>query len=255
MEMMIKIFLDPGHGGSDSGAIANGLQEKNITLAIAKRIELSLLRDYENVSVKMSRVGDQTVSLRARTSSANRWGADFYLSIHVNAGGGTGYEDYVYRKSAKSSRTTQLRAIIHSEVVKLSSLRNRGKKTANFHVLRETKMPALLTECGFIDHQEDSKKMKQAFWLDSIARGHVNGLAKALGLIKKSKDVPFIQVITPSLWTYYTPHWADRAIVVEKGEVFTVTRDKFKVGNGYMYHIKSGLYITANSKYVRAYTL
>ena len=183
---MTKIFIDPGHGGSDSGAVGNGLQEKNVTLQIATRVRDMLVNEYEGVSVRMSRTGDQTVSLKQRTDNANGWGANFYLSIHINAGGGTGYEDYIYSGLSDSSTTAKLRNTIHEEVVKLIGLHNRGKKKANFHVLRETKMHAILTENGFIDHANDANLMKSATWLNSAARGHVNGLAKALGLKKKS---------------------------------------------------------------------
>lgn len=254
---MIKIFLDPGHGGIDSGAHANGLKEKNLTLAIVKRIESKLVKEYEKVSVRMSRTADQTVSLRERTDDANKWGADFYLSIHINAGGGVGYEDYIHNKLSDTSRTATLREKFHDEIIKLNSMRNRGKKKANFHVLRETKMPAMLTENGFIDHATDAAKLKQAAWLDQVAHGHVNGIVKAFGLIKKpdnKQSTTYVRIITDSLWTYHSPNWNDRAVIVKKGEVFTVIKDKFSVGSGWMYKIKSGLYITASQKYVLEYS-
>ena len=79
---MAKIFIDAGHGGTDPGAVGNGLQEKVLTLTIAKKIE-SLLKNYENVSVKMSRTSDTTLSLSQRTDAANAWGSDFFLSVHI----------------------------------------------------------------------------------------------------------------------------------------------------------------------------
>ena len=85
---MVKIFIDPGHGGNDPGAVGNGIQEKNITLQISTGIRDILLSEYDGVSVLMSRTDDQTVSLNARTNAANHWGADFYLSVHINSGGG-----------------------------------------------------------------------------------------------------------------------------------------------------------------------
>lgn len=93
---MVKIFIDPGHGGSDSGATGFGLREKDLTLNIAKRIEKILLLEYDDVQVKMSRTGDQSVSLKARTNTANVWKADFLLSIHINASGGTGFESFIH---------------------------------------------------------------------------------------------------------------------------------------------------------------
>ncbi|WP_062350577.1 N-acetylmuramoyl-L-alanine amidase [Bacillus kwashiorkori] len=185
---MVKIFIDPGHGGSDPGATGNGLQEKNITLQIAQRIRDMLTSEYENVSVKMSRTGDQTVSLNERTKAANDWNADFYLSIHINAGGGTGFESYVHPQSPQ--RTKNLQNTIHDEIMKQVDFRNRGKKQANFHVLRETVMDAMLTENGFIDNSADANKLKKSSFIDNLARGHVNGLAKSLNLKKKSSPPP-----------------------------------------------------------------
>ncbi|SFE78914.1 N-acetylmuramoyl-L-alanine amidase [Bacillus sp. OV194] len=66
---MVKIFIDPGHGGDDAGAVGDGLQEKNITLQIATRIKNILLVEYNNVEVKMSRTSDECVSLNERTDA------------------------------------------------------------------------------------------------------------------------------------------------------------------------------------------
>lgn len=181
---MVKIFIDPGHGGSDSGATAYGFLEKNINLQIAKEIQRMLVNEYASVHVKMSRTGDQTVSLSARTAAANRWGADFYLSVHINAGGGTGFESYVYPNVDRLTRNYQ--SVIHSEIIKATGLRDRGQKQANFHVLRETYMPALLTENGFIDNRKDAGKLKDRAFIQKIAKGHVEGIVKAFGLKRKS---------------------------------------------------------------------
>ncbi|WP_391558029.1 N-acetylmuramoyl-L-alanine amidase [Robertmurraya sp.] len=185
---MVKIFLDPGHGGSDPGATGNGLQEKNITLSLASTIRNFLINEYENVDVQMSRTGDQTVSLTSRTNAANTWGADFYLSIHVNAGGGTGFESYVYPNVGVP--TTTYRQAIHEEVLKAVNFSNRGQKQADFHVLRETNMDAVLTENGFIDNTSDAEKLRSPSFITSLARGHTNGLARAFNLRRKTTPAP-----------------------------------------------------------------
>lgn len=157
---MFKLFLDPGHGGTDPGAVGNGLQEKNVTLQIATRIRDILTAEYSNVSILMSRTGDQTVSLTERTDAANAWGANYFLSIHINAGGGTGFESYIYPNVG--APTTTYQRVIHQEVVKVNELTDRGMKQADLHVLRESAMPALLTENGFIDNASDAAKMKSS---------------------------------------------------------------------------------------------
>ena len=184
---MVKIYIDPGHGGTDPGSIGNALQEKNFTLQIATRIRDILVAEYENVSTRMSRIGDVTRSLSQRTNDANAWGADFFLSVHINAGGGTGFESYIYPGLSTPTKTYQ--NIIHEEIIKLVDFRDRGEKTANFHVLRETRMPALLTENGFIDTVADANKLKSSSFIETIARGHVNGIAKCFNLPKKSSAI------------------------------------------------------------------
>lgn len=184
---MVKIFIDPGHGGKDPGAVGNGLLEKNINLQIAKRIDAILKNEYEDATIRLSRTGDQKVSLSERTNAANKWGADYYVSIHVNAGGGTGFESYIYNGKI-SSNTSAWQKVMHDAIVKQVNFKNRGMKKANFHVLRETKMPALLTENGFIDTQADAEKLNNNNFIEKLARGYVNGLVSIFKLKKKSEQ-------------------------------------------------------------------
>lgn len=187
---MVKIFIDPGHGGTDSGAVGNGLQEKNLTLQIAKRMQ-QLLLNYENVQVRLSREIDKTLSLRQRTDMANNWNADFLISVHINAGGGNGFETFIFPGIGGVTKRNQ--DILHAEVMKgLDGVRDRGKKRADFHMLRESKMDAILTENLFIDNPGDAAKLKQTSILNKIAQGHVNGVVKSYGLRKKeaAKQAP-----------------------------------------------------------------
>src|SRR5699024_7095378 len=138
---MEKIFIDPGHGGNDPGATANRLYEKDLTLQIAQKIRAYLLNNYQDISVNLSRETDQTLSLSDRTDQANKWNANLYLSIHINAGGGQGFESYIFSGNfANKSRTKSLRSAIHDAIIDEVNWLDRGKKEANFHVLRESKM-------------------------------------------------------------------------------------------------------------------
>ena len=184
---MVKLYLDVGHGGSDPGAIGNGLKEKDLTLQIGKKIN-DLLKDYEGITVKMSRSTDKTLSLKQRTDEANKWGADLLLSIHINAGGGTGFESFIYNGTVNNI-TVKYRDVIHDEIMKvLKGVKDRGKKRANFHMLRESKMPAILTENMFIDTKKDADKLKEQSFINKIAQGHVNGIVKLFNLKKKKTD-------------------------------------------------------------------
>ncbi|GAE28225.1 N-acetylmuramoyl-L-alanine amidase [Halalkalibacter wakoensis JCM 9140] len=181
---MFKLYLDPGHGGSDTGATGNGMTEKDLVLDISLRIRDILESEYADVDIRMSRTDDSDVSLEERSSDANSWGADYFLSVHVNGfdGSAQGYEDYIYEGLSDSSETAQIRDIMHEEIMGAVDLVNRGQKTANFHVLRETAMSAILTENGFVDNTEDAEKLSDPNFLETIARGHVNGLARAFNL-------------------------------------------------------------------------
>lgn len=184
----MKLFLNPGHGGEDSGAIGFGLKEKDLTLSIVKKIG-KLLGDYEDVKVLYSRIDDSFLELAEIANLANKADADFFLSVHINATpSGTGFETFIHTNA--SSKAVAFQNVIHPEIYKqLGKVKDRGKKRANYAVLRLTKMPAILTENLFIDNQNDNKLLKQDDFIDKIALGHVNGLVKAFGLKQKPKPV------------------------------------------------------------------
>jgi N-acetylmuramoyl-L-alanine amidase len=197
---MVRIFIDPGHGGNDPGATANGLFEKDLTLSIALKLKAELLK-YENVQVKLSRENDTYLTLSERAKMANDWGADIFISIHINAGGGVGFESYIYNGSVSTS-TIAYQNIIHEEIVKVTGWNDRGKKRENYAVLRETKMPAILTENGFIDNTTDANKLKNDSFLDNISQGHVNGIVKVFNLKKNSTPSGITHIVQAgdTLW-------------------------------------------------------
>ncbi len=185
---MATIVLDPGHGGSDSGAVYKQYNEKDFNLKVALMIREFLLESYV-VNVWMTRTKDQTVSLKARTDFANEKKADFFFSIHHNAAGGTGFESYIYNGTIPSS-TKEIQSIIHKEIVFTTDqykVFNRGQKRANFYVLRNTRMNAMLIEVLFIDHESDLKLMLNDQFLRDVAKAAATGVAKALNLPQKPK--------------------------------------------------------------------
>ncbi len=185
---MTKIVIDPGHGGTTFGAAANGIKEKDIVLDIAKRAKEKLLSRYI-CEVKLTRETDVSVSLANRCKLANDWGADVFVSIHANGFGTSsvhGFESFIY--TSKSAGSVSLRKVIHPELSKLFRT-NRGMKVANFYVLRNTKMPAILTENGFITNPQDAEELKKASVRDAIAEGHVIGLVNRHNIPEKPKAV------------------------------------------------------------------
>lgn len=187
--MTKKVYLDPGHGGTDSGAVGNNLREKDLTLKIAKYTRDYLLNNYQDVQVRMSRTTDTFVSLANRTKDANNWGADILVSVHINAAtsSATGYEDFIWNGKV-GQNTIDLQNTIHAEMVKVfKNFRNRGKKRANFHMLRESRMPAILPEFLFITNMNDAAFLKSDSNLQLIAKHLAIGIAKHLNLKQKAQ--------------------------------------------------------------------
>ena len=236
----MKLYLDPGHGGSDPGAVGNGLQEKEVALAIAKQIK-DLLRDYSGVEVKMSRTADMTKSLVARTKEANSWKADIFLSIHCNAfnGKARGYEDFVYNGIRANSTSSKYQTILHATVAKGISLPNRGKKQANFHVLRESSMPAILTENGFIDHPEDAKLMKQTNWREQVAAGHVEGLVQIFQLKKAEQKQASFVVIAGSFQKRIN---AEGRVIFLEAKGIDAQIQQVRIAGNKMYRVQAGAF-------------
>lgn len=188
---MKKVWIDAGHGGKDAGATGNGLQEKDIVLALSLAVKKRLEAEYDGVQVYLSRSSDVFLELAERSHKANAAGADILVSIHCNAGGGAGgFESYRY--TSPSPGSVKLQNVIHSELMSAITtygVSDRGQKAANLHMVRESKMPAVLTENLFIDVAADAAKLKRQDVMDALARGHVNGIAKYLGLQKKAAVV------------------------------------------------------------------
>ncbi|MHB1044327.1 MAG: N-acetylmuramoyl-L-alanine amidase [Eubacteriales bacterium] len=178
------MVLDPGHGGKDPGAVGNGLLEKDINLDLARRVAVKL--STREVEVTLTRSADIDLELSERADIANNLLADYFCSLHINAGGGTGFESYIHTNAA--SDTQNLRNIIHDKVAGFynnAGFPDRGKKSANFAVLRETDMPAVLLENLFIDYSKDAAKLIDSSFLDGLAGAIASGLTEALTIPEK----------------------------------------------------------------------
>jgi len=186
---MSKAFLGVGHGGSDPGAIGNGLREKDLTLSIAKSCGEELER--HNVQVLMSRYSDENDPIQDEVRECNNFSPDLAVDIHINAGGGDGFEVF-YHKNGGPSKT--LAANIEKEVSGIGQ-NSRGLKTKigddgkdYYMFIRETNPPAAIVECAFIDSSDiqiiDTLEEQKAFG-KAIARG----ILKTLGLTVKEAEV------------------------------------------------------------------
>lgn len=161
------VCIDPGHGGSETGACSenNKRLEKDDNLALSLKVKSSL--EAKDVKVIMTREDDSTVSLKERCVIANNGNADLFVSLHRNSSSdGTGME--VWIKDKPSEEETALAEDILDELVSVSKLTKRGVKKGyrnksgnNYYVNGNTKMPSCLVEVGFISNEEDNKNFDE----------------------------------------------------------------------------------------------
>ncbi|GAB7389303.1 hypothetical protein BSNK01_31410 [Bacillaceae bacterium] len=179
---MKTVVLDPGHGGKDSGASFHGILEKELTLTLAKMVR-DELQNFP-VNVILTRETDTYVELSRRADIANRAKADYFLSLHINAGGGEGFESYVF-PGTEGGETGRMQTVVHETVMEYLSafgVKDRGKKSADFAVLRGTRMPALLTENLFLDNEHDRSLLLDRNFLAGLARATARGIAQGMNL-------------------------------------------------------------------------
>lgn len=151
---MARLCFDYGHGGEDSGACYKGRKESNDVLSLGRAVAVEV-RNH-GITVNETRTNDSTISLRERSNFENRNAYDYFISFHRNAfepEKAKGVETYTYLNPGAKSKG--LAAGLQSALAALGFV-NRGVKSANFHVLRETKSPSVLVEIGFIDSTGDN---------------------------------------------------------------------------------------------------
>lgn len=153
----IIVILDAGHGGSDPGEVVGSVQEKHINLQIA--CKMKELLQAEGITVIMTREDDSFVSLEDRARIANGSDAAIFVSVHCNSyddsAAVSGFEVYYYQnKQAKS-----LAAAICSDLEATGQLRMRGVKTKELYVIKNTTMPAILLEMGFLTNEAERQKL------------------------------------------------------------------------------------------------
>lgn len=182
------ITIDPGHGGYDSGAVGpNGSLEKNVTLAVSLKVG-DILKKY-NVNVIYTRDSDQVSwpsnvnqDLQKRCDISNNSNSSIFVAIHMNSysdGSAHGTETYYY---PGSSRGQALANSIQTQLVNQIGTTNRGVKTANYYVLRNTNAPAVLTEVAFISNPNEEKELNDPTFQNKAAQGIADGILKYLGL-------------------------------------------------------------------------
>ena len=162
------VVIDPGHGGSDCGAIRNNINEKDITLDISKRVE-KLLKDKGYV-VEMTRTTDQTVSLQERVDISENFYPDIFVSIHVNSSNSespSGLETHYYKENS-----LLLAKFVHASMLNNIDSNDRGLFKSKFYVINHTTAPAILVETGFLSNPKERAQI--------VTESRKNNTAKAI---------------------------------------------------------------------------
>lgn len=176
-----KVYLGIGHGGSDPGAVANGIEEADANLVIGKAATAELER--HDVEVMLSRTADISESTNAKVKECNAFDPDLAGDIHNNAGGGDGAEVY---HSINGGTGKELAENILAEVVAIGQ-NSRGAKTRRgtngdyYGFIRGTKCPAVIVECAFLDNKKDVQI------IDTVAEQQAMGVAIAKGFLRQLK--------------------------------------------------------------------
>jgi N-acetylmuramoyl-L-alanine amidase len=193
---MFKISLSAGHGKNTPGKQTpdGTMKEWEFNSAVVKYL-MAGLANYEDVAVLRldDPTGKRDVPLQERSDRANGWGANVHIDIHANAFGSTwndanGIETFVYKKSLKEA--VSLAQKVQSNIVKATGLKDRGVKEGDLHMLRETKMTAILVECGFMTNKKEATLLKSDNYRRIVAGAILAGLVEQYGLKKKAVAKP-----------------------------------------------------------------
>lgn len=191
--MMAKIAIDAGHGMNTPGKrTPSGEREWSFNNKVALAT-IAKLNTYQNVEILRldDATGKTDVPLKTRTDRANAWNADVLVSMHHNAylgqwGTHGGVETYTFPSASKSARNVA--TLVHPLVVQAMGLRDRGKKTLNLHMLRYSKMPAILVEGGFMDSEIDILALRNDQKLKAQGEAIGQGLATYFNLKLKTGE-------------------------------------------------------------------
>ncbi len=176
----MKIMLDAGHGGNDSGACNGGYYESVYALEITKR--LGTLLTAQGFTVGYTRTDDTYIGINTRYKTANSWGAGAFVSIHLNSGqaSASGIETLVYKTGGNADALAQK---VQAQLIDATGAKNRGVKVrTDLGVLRGTDMPAILVETGFISNDEECAKLITAAYQQTLVEAMAKGICAWAGI-------------------------------------------------------------------------
>ena len=225
---MKTIVLSAGHGGSDPGAVGNGVRESEAVLQVCLYCRDYLNKHYEGHKLVLPRTTDKFVSLPARRDITRDAGADLYVSIHMNSfydPYANGFETFTHSGPLYETTLTYQR-ILHETIyayMKTLGVRDRGRKRADHYVTRVMPCPTVLIEYLFISNPREAEFAKNSAKLAGMGQATAEGIAKALNLPEKQATPPadpdlFYRVVVGS---YSDRSNADRRLAEAKEKGFS----------------------------------
>ncbi len=187
----ITIVLDAGHGGKDPGAVVTGVKEKDVDLAVTKRV-FSLAKKDDRLDPVMTRNADIYITLEDRAQLADEVDAALYLSIQANAcdcPDVEGIETWVDEIHSPGDPSWQFAEILQSSVVQATGAADRGVRSQELH-LHATKRPAALVEIGFLTSKEERNRLTDPVYQGMVAQGIFDGILAFLSHIDRSFSHP-----------------------------------------------------------------
>ncbi|TYS69836.1 N-acetylmuramoyl-L-alanine amidase [Sutcliffiella horikoshii] len=184
------VVLDAGHGyGTPGKRTPDGMREYEFNREVAEYAKQELT-GYHDVEVRFTHSDERDVPLKERTANANAWGARAFVSIHANAFGNGGWNTAqgieTYCPVAYSPNSNRLANTIHSRLIHATGRKDRGIKSADFHVLRETNMASILCECGFMTSLEEARLLKSDSYRRLCAHAITKGVVEYFNLMLKT---------------------------------------------------------------------
>ncbi|MGG1619178.1 N-acetylmuramoyl-L-alanine amidase [Paenibacillus sp. NRS-1782] len=175
------VVIDAGHGAKDSGAVGISKKnyEKTFNLAMALKVE-SILKQNPNLEVVLTRSDDTFLELKQRVKVAENLNANVFVSIHANSSGSSasnGTETYYQRSASKAFAD-----VMHKYFAPATGLTDRGIRYGNFHVIRETTMPAVLLEVGYLSNAKEEATLFDEDFQNRVAQGIADGITEYLGV-------------------------------------------------------------------------
>lgn len=226
---MSKVFIGIGHGGTDPGAVANGLKESQINLNVGLKMKSELER--HGVTVSISRTKEENDDLSEEIRECNNFKPDYAVDIHTNAGGGDGFEVF---HTVSGGKGKEVAAKIEKEVIALGQ-NSRGLKIKKnsqgkdyFGFIRSTVCPAIILECAFIDNKADISIIDELHEQENFGIAYAKGVLAQLGIQYKPVQAPTPPPTTSNVYRIFKDGVQQGTAYSNEDNILNIVKDSIK---------------------------